>query len=204
MAVRGRRCRRPSGWRRAGGSGRRTRPCSSSLATSKVRPERRLEGGHEKPVVPSRQDARHRARGEAADPVRAEPLARFRHRQVAADLPAPRGAQGWTTFRACPSGSRIRTPFVKPSSRSGGAATLDDSRAQGPPRTARATASASSLASVVCQWTRSLARVSAGIGRPSRGVRYSRNSMPGPDGARSVVMRRRAPKTLFSRSCSGP
>jgi hypothetical protein len=114
-------------------------------------PERWLEGGNEKPMIASREDARHRARGEAADPVRTKPLTRFRHRQVAADLPAPREAHGCTTFRVWPSGSRIRTPFVKPSSRSGGAATLGDSMAQGLPRTARATASASSLARVVCQ-----------------------------------------------------
>ena len=57
--------------------------------------------------------------------------------------------------------------------------------------------------SVVSQCARSLAWMPA-AGRPSRGARYSRNSMPGPVAARSPVMRSRAPNTLFRRSCSGP
>ena len=62
-------------------------------------------------------------------------------------------------------------------------------------------AGARSVTSVVCQCTRSLALRSGG-GRPSRGARYSRNSMPGPTWRRRPVMRSRAPKTLFRCSCS--
>src|SRR6516165_7752346 len=174
------------------------------LGDEESAPERWLDGRDQEPVIASRQDGQHRARAEATEPVREEPLERLRGAQVPADLPAPCETHGCTTFRGCPSGSRIKSPFVKSSTRSAGVTTLEDAMEQLLPRTARATASASSLTSVVCQWARSLARASAGMGRPSRGVRYSRNSTPGPAAARSVVMRSRAPKTLFRRSCSGP
>src|SRR5258705_4149307 len=36
------------------------------------------------------------------------------------------------------------------------------------------------------------------MGRPARGARYSSSSTPGPAAARSVVIRSRAPSTLFS------
>lgn len=54
----------------------------------------------------------------------------------------------------------------------------------------------------VCQKTKSFAAASGGSGRPPGGAMYSRNSIPGPRGARSAVMRKRAPKTWFR--CSYP
>ena len=68
----------------------------------------------------------------------------------------------------------------------------------------RDAASASVVIRRVCQCHTSFAFVSPGGGRPSRGVRYSRNSMAGPAAARRLVMRSRAPKTLFRCSCSSP
>src|SRR5262249_51371473 len=52
---------------------------------------------------------------------------------------------------------------------------------------------APSAKSVVRQCMTSSARSSGGIGRPLRGIKYSRSSTPGPSAARSVVMRRCAP-----------
>jgi CRISPR/Cas system-associated exonuclease Cas4 (RecB family) len=65
-------------------------------------------------------------------------------------------------------------------------------------------AQADRIRRVVCQAQMSLLCESGGIERPSRGVRYSSNSIPGPWGARRLVIRKRAPKTLFRCSCSVP
>src|SRR5207244_3496565 len=83
----------------------------------------------------------------------------------------------WTTW---PSGSRTRKPRSKPSARSSTRTTPGEtSRAPAAVRRA-ARGSGAELATIVCQWTRSFARSSAGAGRPSRGLTYSRNSIPGP------------------------
>ena len=96
------------------------------------------------------------------------------------------------------------TAFRNPALPSGSSTAPVETKADRLFRRVCAASSALIPKNLVCQWIRSLAFSSGGYGRPSRGARYSRNSIPGPDAARSAVMRRRAPNTLLRRSCSGP
>src|SRR6185503_8668953 len=104
-----------------------------------------------------------------------------------------------------PSGSRANKPLLKPKFFSLIVTTPGETKRVFSPSNRFANKSAVLTIRVVCQWKRSEARASAGTGRPSRGARYSRNSMPGPPlAARRLVMRNLAPKTLFKCSCSVP
>ena len=106
---------------------------------------------------------------------------------------------------AWPSGSRTTKADVKPSA--GSASAVNARRDEAEPRVAERARRArdvrrrpASSASARGRWRAG----PRGAGRPSRGARYSSSSMPGSGGARSVVMRRRAPATLFRCSCSVP
>src|SRR5262249_41798042 len=97
---------------------------------------------------------------------------------------------------ACPSGSRTVTAFRNPALLSGSSTASVETKAD---RLFRRVCVASSTLipkNLVCQWIRSLDFSSGGKGRPSRGARYSRNSIPGPEAARTAVMCRRAPENI--------
>src|SRR5262249_8417545 len=104
---------------------------------------------------------------------------------------------------ACPSGSRNRMLFRKPSSRRGVSTAPGEKNSTRPEKSLFAAPSASAVTTRVLRWRISLDFVS-GAGFPSRGAKYSRNSTAGPAGGFSPVIRSLAPKTLFRRSCSIP
>src|SRR5262249_37494167 len=83
--------------------------------------------------------------------------------------------------RTWPSGSRRRIALRNPSSPLGSSTTPGETKSARPWRNAEAAPAASAVKIRVCRWRMSLARVS-GAGRPSRGARYSRNSIDGPLG----------------------
>src|SRR5215470_1971077 len=159
---------------------------------------------HQKAVVASCEQSGNRSRREAADLVRTEPLLRLRRRQASGDVTTEVDDHRSTTCTACPSGSLRSTPLPNPSGACGSAMTPGETRRKPPPERRPTRPSTFWTTARRCQCTRSLACASIGNGRPPPGARYSSSSTPGPVGARSVVMRRRAPKTLFNRSCSGP
>src|SRR5207237_701703 len=70
----------------------------------------------------------------------------------------------------CPSGSRASRARPYPSLTSESATAPGETNAACRPRRAAAAPPRSPVKSVVCQWIRSFARSSAGIGRPSRGA----------------------------------
>jgi hypothetical protein len=63
---------------------------------------------------------------------------------------------------------------------SGSITSPGDTQGNNPARTWYAATPLSRVTRVVCQCARSLVHTSAGVGRPSRGVRYSRHSMAAP------------------------
>ena len=108
---------------------------------------------------------------------RAEPLPSGRH--GTRPQAGPGAAARCSSISAWPSGSRTASPG-KPQFRlrQGHDARRDEGVVAG--ASAASAWSALPVARLTCQNHRSPALVSGGIGRPSRGVRYSSNSMPGP------------------------
>ena len=174
------------------------------LADEECAADRRRQRRHQEAVIASCQESSHRSRREAADPVGAQPLPRFRRRQPAGDVATEVDDHRSTTCTACPSGARTSLALLKPRNACLNVTTeAEISRVQLFASWSKRflTPSANTR---ICVWRRSFARTSDGNGRAAQGATYSSSSTPGLPGASSAVMCRRAPGTLLKCSCSGP